>query len=267
VTGSLSHGLSKATLDERYDERRLMLRRRGLTGANRSREHLIAGVKGLGFGVLGGLTSLVTETYEGVANDGLAGLFTGFGWGLVGTVSKPAIGVLDLATGAASYVKESSRGSRRQLPHRLRPPRVVVGPGGSMHAFSERDAFGQERMFALNGHDRDEIFVGHEVLRATDEDEMRALVTSERVVVLSLAEGSSPKQLLVVHLSQLVSARHVASADEDRGLSEKHFVEMTVLEPAPGSPSQQQPSRRPQVGKVLNTLFFGLKILRIPKGA
>ena len=53
-------------------------------------------MKGLGFGVLGGLTSVVTETYDGVAKEGITGLFTGLGWGLVGTISKPAIGMLDL---------------------------------------------------------------------------------------------------------------------------------------------------------------------------
>ena len=57
---------------------------------------------------------MVTETYDGVANQGITGLFTGLGWGLVGTISKPAIGMLDLATGAATAVRESSRSSSRQ---------------------------------------------------------------------------------------------------------------------------------------------------------
>ena len=58
--------------------------------------------------------SVVTETYDGVANQGVTGLFTGLGWGLVGTISKPAIGMLDLATGAATAVRESSRSSSKQ---------------------------------------------------------------------------------------------------------------------------------------------------------
>ena len=40
VTGSLSYSISKATVDERYDERRLMLRRpRG----DKSKEYFVAG--------------------------------------------------------------------------------------------------------------------------------------------------------------------------------------------------------------------------------
>ena len=74
VTGSLSAGLGKATLDERYDERRLMLRRRR---GDKNKEHLVAGLKGLGFGVLGGLTSVITEPIEGAASDGVQGFFSG----------------------------------------------------------------------------------------------------------------------------------------------------------------------------------------------
>ena len=68
----MSAGLGRATLDERYDERRLLIRRRKGEGI-KSKEHLVAGLKGLGFGMLGGLTSVVTETYDGVATDGMAG--------------------------------------------------------------------------------------------------------------------------------------------------------------------------------------------------
>merc|ERR1719430_3018306 len=61
MTGSLSYGLSKASLDVKYDERRLMLKRKN---NDNSRQHLMAGLKGLGFGVLGGLTSVITEPIQ-----------------------------------------------------------------------------------------------------------------------------------------------------------------------------------------------------------
>jgi hypothetical protein len=52
---------------------------------------------------------MITQPYEGFNREGVGGFFTGIGWGLVGTISKPAIGVLDFASGAATAVKESSR--------------------------------------------------------------------------------------------------------------------------------------------------------------
>ena len=96
VTRPICGLLSKATTLERYDERRLMLRKHvrrhatyaisGIHSGDKSKEHLVAGLKGLGYGMLGGLTSIVTETYDGVAHEGITGFFTGLGWGLVGTI-------------------------------------------------------------------------------------------------------------------------------------------------------------------------------------
>lgn len=74
-------------MDERHEEtRRKILRNSSNTGtmvlggvggvlATRgpatSGEHLIAGLKGLGLGLLGGVTSVFKQSYEGAANEGL----------------------------------------------------------------------------------------------------------------------------------------------------------------------------------------------------
>lgn len=44
-------------------------------------------------GLVGGLTSIVTQTVKGTQNDGAKGFFKGFGKGLLGTVTKPVTGV------------------------------------------------------------------------------------------------------------------------------------------------------------------------------
>ena len=74
MTGSLSHGLSKVSLDSKYDEKRLMIKKKH---SDNSKQHLVAGLKGLGFGVLGGLTSVITEPIEGAAAEGMSGFFSG----------------------------------------------------------------------------------------------------------------------------------------------------------------------------------------------
>merc|ERR1712071_352138 len=134
VTGSLSDGLGRVTMDDRHEE----VRQRLIKHTGTSSNHLVTGLKGLGFGILGGMTSIFTQTYEGVSNEGFSGLLTGIGKGLVGTVTKPAVGVLDLATGAASAVRDSSRTSTKEIPRRIRPPRLVIGPGGILPRYSER---------------------------------------------------------------------------------------------------------------------------------
>ena len=74
------------------------------------------------------------------------------------------------ATGAATAVRESSRSSSRQLPKRMRPPRLVLGPGGSLPVYGARDGRGQEMMYRMNGRDYGEIFVAHEQLRSGEDD-------------------------------------------------------------------------------------------------
>lgn len=241
VTGSLSYGISKATVYDKYNERRLMLRKR--RGDNKSKEYLVDGLKGLGFGVVQGLTSIVTETYEGVANDGLSGLFSGLTWGLIGTISKPALGVLDLATGAATAVKESSRSKHRELPPRMRPPRLVYGPGGSMPTYSRADSVGQELLYKLNSRDLTEVFVANEKLMSGGEEQLQILISCDRVLVFGQQNNTSESPVsnkesgsgirIMVNISHgdLVCARTVMSSADDGIMSEDNNV---------GS-SQQQP--------------------------
>jgi vacuolar protein sorting-associated protein 13D len=59
--GTLSNGLGRVTMDERHEE----LRQRLLRQTGSSSDPLTAGLKGFGFGMLGGITSVFTQTYEG----------------------------------------------------------------------------------------------------------------------------------------------------------------------------------------------------------
>ena len=51
---------------------------------------------------------VVTETCDVVANQAITVLLTGLGWGLIGNISKPAIGMLDLLTCAATAALSGS---------------------------------------------------------------------------------------------------------------------------------------------------------------
>lgn len=76
ISESLSDGLGRVILDESHEEMRQRIRK---AHSGSSRDHLWAGVKGLGFGVLGGVTSIFKQTYEGAAQEGLQGLLAGLG--------------------------------------------------------------------------------------------------------------------------------------------------------------------------------------------
>lgn len=67
IADTLSSGIGKIIMDDRHEETRQKIRS-NLMG---SQDHLVAGLKGLGFGVLGGVTSIFKQTYDGAANDGV----------------------------------------------------------------------------------------------------------------------------------------------------------------------------------------------------
>lgn len=76
VTESLSDGLGRVILDESHEETRQRIRK---VHSGSSQDHLWAGVKGFGFGVLGGVTSIFKQTYEGAAHEGIPGILAGLG--------------------------------------------------------------------------------------------------------------------------------------------------------------------------------------------
>uniref|UniRef100_A0A803TT66 UBA domain-containing protein n=1 Tax=Anolis carolinensis TaxID=28377 RepID=A0A803TT66_ANOCA len=103
-TGTLSDGLGK-TMDNRHQTEREYIRYHAAT----SGEHLVAGIQGLAHGILGGLTSVITSTVEGVKTEGgVSGFISGLGKGLVGTVTKPVAGALDFASETAQAVRETA---------------------------------------------------------------------------------------------------------------------------------------------------------------
>uniref|UniRef100_A0A0P6FFD1 Vacuolar protein sorting-associated protein 13D n=1 Tax=Daphnia magna TaxID=35525 RepID=A0A0P6FFD1_9CRUS len=237
VTGSLSDGLGRVTMDERHEE----VRQRLLKHTGQSSDHLVAGLKGFGFGILGGMTSIFTQTYEGISNEGLGGLFTGFGKGLVGTVTKPAVGVLDLATGAASAVRDSSRSSSREIPRRIRPPRLVIGPGGIVPRYSEKQGRGQELLFQLNRHEYRETFIAYEALGSLPES-LHMLISSEHIRVFSM-NSPNKEVVLDIHLSELQSCKSVVIKDFGTQSTAHYYVELSLLL----EPDNPLGARRPQV--------------------
>uniref|UniRef100_A0A8D8VB54 Vacuolar protein sorting-associated protein 13D n=1 Tax=Cacopsylla melanoneura TaxID=428564 RepID=A0A8D8VB54_9HEMI len=186
VTESLSDGLGKVILDEQHEEARQKIRQ---CHNGSGSDHLMAGLKGLGLGILGGVTSVFRQTYEGASTEGMPGFISGFGKGLVGTVTKPVVGVLDFASETASAVRDSSRSSNRLVPHRVRPPRCVVGPTGLMPVYSKRQAVGQEFLYMMNENNYADLFMAYEVLMSGDED-LRIVISSDMLRIFTTSSGS-----------------------------------------------------------------------------
>uniref|UniRef100_A0A0A9WG36 Vacuolar protein sorting-associated protein 13D n=3 Tax=Lygus hesperus TaxID=30085 RepID=A0A0A9WG36_LYGHE len=223
VTESLGDGIGRVVFDDTHEERRQKIRA-VTTGS--SSDHLMAGLKGLGFGLLGGVTSVVKQTYEGYTNDGLQGTISGLAKGIVGTVTKPVVGVLDFASETASAVRDSSRSSNKCAPRRRRSPRCVTSPTGFLPPYNYKQSEGQEFLYSINNLNYSELFMAYEVLRSGQED-LRIVISSENIRVFSL--NPSSKTLSIVLEKRLDDLFHCSPLTLMNNSDEmKHYVEMTM---------------------------------------
>ncbi|XP_053307347.1 intermembrane lipid transfer protein VPS13D [Spea bombifrons] len=174
--GTLSDGLGK-TMDNRHQTEREYIRYHAAT----SGEHLVAGIHGLAHGIIGGLTSVITSTVEGVKNEGgVSGFISGLGKGLVGTVTKPVAGALDFASETAQAVRDTATlsGHRMQV-QRVRRPRCCTSPQGLLPRYSDIQAEGQEQLFRLTDNIPEECFIAVEHI-----DSYCVLISSKAVYFL-----------------------------------------------------------------------------------
>uniref|UniRef100_A0A7G3B8M2 Putative vacuolar-sorting-associated 13 protein c-terminal n=2 Tax=Lutzomyia longipalpis TaxID=7200 RepID=A0A7G3B8M2_LUTLO len=254
LTETLSDGLGRVVLDDEDTETRQRILSTATT--TNSTDHLVAGLKGLGFGLLGGVTSIVKHTYSGAQTDGIQGLISGFGMGLVGTVTKPVIGMLDLAAETASAVRETSKSSNRQIPDRKRLPRCVTGaPGSLLPPYSYTQGKGQSILYTLNRRDFTEQLMAYEPCLFDGEDsKLELLVSTENVWVFSRNDDATTI-IFTYHLSDLLSC-HPVSVTADPGGHHKskktqhnHYIELglTVTTRSATMSAVQENVKRPRV--------------------
>ncbi|KAG2159854.1 vacuolar protein sorting-associated protein 13 [Suillus bovinus] len=175
-TSSVGKGLSAATFDSEYQAQRRMNQRR-----NRPR-HAIYGVAAGGeafaSSVVSAMEGIVTKPIQGAETEGALGFFKGVGKGLVGVVTKPAVGVFDLASNLSEGIRNTTTVFDKPERDRVRLPRHV--PSDGILPFSAREALGQYWMKDLdNGAYRKEAYVAH--IDSPGSDNV-ILLTSTRVL-------------------------------------------------------------------------------------
>ncbi|CAG9534944.1 unnamed protein product [Cercopithifilaria johnstoni] len=239
VASSMATGVGALTFDERHEMmRRRMLRCQPQADSNNALAHFYCGVKGLGVGVLGGLTAILTNTYNESRKDGLTGAMRGITTGAVDTVTKPVQGIFDLVEGTASAVKEivggpSTRKSHFPL-HRVRLPRVTMNLQSLLPCYSEGLADAQLELLRINGFATNEMLLDVEMLldQATSTNKIRqyALVCSEQCYIVRQIhlEPSSVVQRIPYKQLKLIQAVPVSEKNSFFGTIE------VVLEVASG---------------------------------
>ncbi|CAB3983690.1 Hypothetical predicted protein, partial [Paramuricea clavata] len=215
LTGSLSDGLWSASSDSKSLESREAMKAERQHQS--SGDHLVAGFKGLGMGLVGGLTSIVTQPIEGASEKGVPGFIQGIGKGILGTFAKPTAGVLDLASGLSAAVRGSAtRSSRLYQPKRVRSIRNCFGPGGAIPRFSKTNSEGQSIVLKLNANNMDEKFITSESVRTDIDGRVKVLLTNERVYFVKTSGVPSPESILVsLKFEDVVDCHHLKNGTVD----------------------------------------------------
>lgn len=159
ITSSVGKGISAATFDSEYQARRRMTQRR-----NRPR-HAIYGVTSGGeafaTSVASAMEGVLMKPIEGAESGGAFGFFKGVGKGLAGAVTKPVVGVFDLASNVSEGIRNTTTVFDKPDRDRTRFPRHTP-PDGVLKPYSERESLGQYWMKDLdNGAYRGEAYVAH----------------------------------------------------------------------------------------------------------
>ncbi|ORY77300.1 vacuolar protein sorting-associated protein vps13 [Protomyces lactucae-debilis] len=180
VTGSVSKGLSVATMDKQFQERRRMTRAR-----NRPK-HALYGVQSGGMALLSsfgsGVEGLARQPFEGAEKEGAAGFFKGVGKGVLGLVTKPVIGVFDLASNVSEGIRNTTTVFDSEGIDKVRLPRHV-GKDGVVRPYNENEALGLFWLHQLNnGKFQKENYLAHYNLT----DGTMLLITYETIMLCKL---------------------------------------------------------------------------------
>ncbi|KAK2629859.1 hypothetical protein QTJ16_000679 [Diplocarpon rosae] len=179
VTGSIAKGLAEATMDKQFQDRRRMTRSR-----NRPKHALYgvtAGANSLVSSVASGVGGLARKPIEGAEQEGITGFFKGVGKGALGFVTKPAIGVFDLASNVSEGIRNTTTVFDGDGLDRVRLTRFI-GTEGVVRPYSQREALGQFWLKQLdNGKYFNEQYIAHLELPRED---VVVMLTYSRIMLI-----------------------------------------------------------------------------------
>ncbi|KAF2178337.1 vacuolar protein sorting-associated protein 13 [Zopfia rhizophila CBS 207.26] len=165
-TGSMSKGLSAATLDKEFQDQRRMSRSR-----NRPKHALYgitSGGNAFASSLASGIGGLARHPIQGAEKEGALGFVKGVGKGLLGVPTKAAIGAFDLASNMAEGVRNTTTVFDQEGLDRVRLSRFI-GQDGVVRPYSQREALGQFWLKTLdNGKYFNEDYIAHLELQGKD---------------------------------------------------------------------------------------------------
>lgn len=181
VTGSIAKGLTVATMDSKFQERRRLQTRRNR--ANHAVYGFTTGANSFIEAVSSGIGGIAAAPLEGADEDGAAGFFKGIGKGIIGLPTKTAIGFFDLASNVSEGIRNTTTVFDGEKLDRIRLPRYI-NPDEVVKPYNEREAQGQFWMHGIDGG----IYWNHTYLAhlLLPGDEMAVLVTLKDIILFDI---------------------------------------------------------------------------------
>lgn len=180
VTGSLAKGLSVATMDRKFQERRRLNQRR-----NRPKHALYgftSGANSFFDSISSGVVGIATAPVEG-AKEGAGGFFKGLGKGFVGLPTKTAIGIFDLASNVSEGIRNTTTVFDADELEKVRLPRYI-SHDHVIRPYSQREAQGQYWLKSIDGGTfLNEEYLAHLVLAG---EENAIIVTFKKIIMFAI---------------------------------------------------------------------------------
>ncbi|KAF8938290.1 hypothetical protein BGZ58_001218 [Dissophora ornata] len=177
ISGSVGKGLSAATMDKSFQERRRLGNQRN--APKHALSGFSKGASSLAQGLVSGVTGIVEQPLAGAQSGGVEGFFKGLGKAAVGVVTKPLVGVFDFTTNVTSGIRNTTTVFDRDQC-RKRIPRHVP-KNGILTLYDKTEALGQSWLKQVDsGRYFYDDYIAHLVLKG---DDMVAMLTSRRIMV------------------------------------------------------------------------------------
>ncbi|KAJ1680426.1 Vacuolar protein sorting-associated protein 13 [Spiromyces aspiralis] len=178
LTGSVSKGLSVATLDKSFHSKRQLARRR-----HRPKHALYGvawGAESFAKSLASGITGVIQRPIEGAEKEGVSGFIKGVGKGVVGLITKPAVGIFDMASNVSEGIRNTTTVFEEHDLDRQRLPRYVRRDK-ILEPYSQREALGQAWMRELaDGRFAHDDYAAHLELTRSG---MVVLLTYSRIIL------------------------------------------------------------------------------------
>ena len=210
VTGSISKGLSAATMDQAYQSRRNINRARNrpshaLTG-------IASGANSFVEGITSGVSGLALAPVQGASEEGAMGFFKGLGKGLIGLPTKTAIGLLDMASSVSEGVKNTTTLLDTKSISRIRPPRFIARDG-IIRPYNHDEAEAQIWLKTANrGQYYNDQYISHIPLacdsRSVNESKERVvIITYSRIILLNTSSMTTEWEVRFEELQAITMER------------------------------------------------------------